>query len=283
MLLRVQKFVLLFHLLTKNQLKAAFGQLFIDNLHCSILFRNMIKINAIVVDDEASARENLTLLLRRFCPQVNVVQSFSLLEPAVEYLRVNPIDVVFLDVEMPEHTGFEIVDYFSEIEFDIVFCTAYDQYAIKAFEVSAIDYLLKPIDITRLKQAVQKLAEKQSFNLSKAQINQINSSFKNTLKVIDKGEKILLQKAEVIAIEAQSAYSTVYTNTQAFTVSKNIAQLEQELANDKFFYRTQKSWIVNLNCVQKVNKANRTISLFNGIEAKISRQKAKDFYDLVSL
>ncbi len=75
---------------------------------------------------------------------------------AVQFLKQNDVDVVFLDVEMPENAGYEIVDYFDEINFDIVFCTAYDKYAIKAFELSAIDYLLKPVEIDRLKQAAQK-------------------------------------------------------------------------------------------------------------------------------
>lgn len=241
----------------------------------------MKSIRALIIDDEASARENLTLLLARFCPNIEVVHSCNVLRKGVDYLKKNPIDVVFLDVEMPEHAGYEIVDFFDEITFDIVFCTAYDKYAMKAFEISAIDYLLKPIDVSRLKQVVQKLTEKQQFKMTQAQVNHLNTSFRNTLKVMNKGERVLLKKPDIIAIEAQSAYSIIYTTNKKYTASKNIAQLEEELKEDTFFYRSQKSWMINLNCIESVNKTSRTIHLPMGIEAKVSRQKAKEFYEMI--
>lgn len=243
----------------------------------------MKSIRALIIDDEASARENLTLLLSRFCPNIEVVHACNVLHKGVDYLKVNPIDVVFLDVEMPEHAGYEIVDFFDEISFDIVFCTAYDKYAIKAFEISAIDYLLKPIDVGRLKQVALKLAEKQQFKMTQTQVNHINTSFRNTIKVMNRGERVLLKKSDIIAIEAQSAYSVIHTTNKQYTASKNIAQLEEELKEDLFFYRCQKSWMVNLNYIQSVNKTNRTVHLSQGIEAKVSRQKAKEFYEMVRL
>ena len=243
----------------------------------------MKSIRALIIDDEASARENLTLLLERFCPNIEVVYACNVLRKGVDYLKENLIDVVFLDVEMPEHAGYEIVDFFDEITFDIVFCTAYDKYAIKAFEISAIDYLLKPIDVGRLKQVAQKLAEKQQFKMTQAQVNHINTSFRNTIKVMNRGERVLLKKSDIIAIEAQSAYSVIHTTNKQYTASKNIAQLEEELKEDLFFYRCQKSWMVNLNYIKRVNKTNRTVHLSQGIEAKVSRQKAKEFYEIVRL
>ncbi|AEV32012.1 LytR/AlgR family response regulator transcription factor [Owenweeksia hongkongensis] len=246
-------------------------------------FAGMDTIRAIIVDDEASARENLSLLVNRFCPQIEVLGCFNLLHKAVQFLKQNEVDVVFLDVEMPENAGYEIVDYFDEINFDIVFCTAYDKYAIKAFELSAIDYLLKPVEIDRLKQAAQKLQERQLHRMSMEQIGQINSSFRNTLKLMDKGERVFVKKTNIIAIEGQAAYSKIYTTERSFTASKNMAQLEEEFAEDSFFYRVQKSWLINLNCIEKVNKSERTVLLTSGIEARVSRQKARDFYSLLNL
>lgn len=245
--------------------------------------KTMKSIRSIIIDDEASARENLSLLLARFCPNIEVVHTCNLLRKGVEYIKENEINVVFLDVEMPEHAGYEIVDFFDEITFDIVFCTAYDKYAIKAFEISAIDYLLKPVDIERLKQVSHKLTEKQQFKMTQEQVNNINTSFRNTLKVMNRGERILLKKPDIIAIEAQSAYSIIHTIDKQYTASKNIAQLEEELKEDSFFYRSQKSWIVNMNYIDGVNKTNRTIHLPKGIEAKVSRQKVKEFYEMISL
>lgn len=243
----------------------------------------MRKIKAIIVDDEASARENLELLVNRFCPTVEILGTFDALLPAVDFLKSHTVDVVFSDVEMPEHAGYEIVDFFETMNFDIIFCTAYDRYAIKAFDLSALDYLLKPIDVSRLKQACKKLEEKQLFKTSKEQINTINSSFRNTLKVMEKGERVLIPKSSIIAIEGQSAYSKIYTQQRSYTASKNMAQLEEELKNEPFFYRIQKSWMINLDRIVSVNKTEKMVFLENDITAKISRQKAKEFYSLINM
>ena len=100
-------------------------------------------IRTIIVDDEGSARELLKELLESFCPDVTIVGQFQNLEMAVEHIRKDTPDLVFLDVEMPRYAGYEILDFFDQIDFNIIFVTAYDKYAIKAFEVSALDYLLK--------------------------------------------------------------------------------------------------------------------------------------------
>ena len=99
----------------------------------------MNKINAILVDDEERARDVLENLLLRFCPTVTLLAKCSNVEHAVEAIKIHQPDVVFLDIEMPNYAGYELVDFFTDINFEIIFVTAYDQYAIKAFEVSAID------------------------------------------------------------------------------------------------------------------------------------------------
>jgi two-component system LytT family response regulator len=109
------------------------------------------KIKAIIVDDEESARDVLQNLLLLFCPNVEVVAKCENVLKAVDAINKEQPDLVFLDIEMPNYAGYEIVNFFDKINFEIIFVTAYDQYAVRAFEVAAIDYLLKPIDIDRLK------------------------------------------------------------------------------------------------------------------------------------
>ena len=120
----------------------------------------MSKIKAILVDDEESARDVLENLLRRFCPEIDLLDKCNNVEQAVESIKQHKPNLVFLDIEMPNYAGYELVDFFTEIDFEIIFVTAYDQYAIKAFEVSAVDYLLKPIEIERLKESVSRVSPK---------------------------------------------------------------------------------------------------------------------------
>jgi two-component system LytT family response regulator len=117
----------------------------------------MKTIKAILVDDEEGARDVLANLLLRFCPNVELLAKCSNIPEAVEQIKSLQPDLVFLDIEMPNYAGYEIVNFFEKIDFEIVFVTAYDQYAIRAFEIAALDYLLKPIDIERLKLAVERV------------------------------------------------------------------------------------------------------------------------------
>lgn len=119
----------------------------------------MEQLRAILVDDEENARDVLESLLNRFCPEVKLLaKCTNVNEPVTEINNLKP-DLVFVDIEMPNYSGLELVKFFDKVNFHIVFVTAYDNYALKAFEVSAIDYLLKPIDIDRLKQTVQRVKQ----------------------------------------------------------------------------------------------------------------------------
>ncbi len=112
----------------------------------------MEKLKAIITDDEQSAQEVLETLLLKYCPNIEIVAICNNLTETVDAIRMNKPDVVFLDIEMPEYAGYEIVNFFDKIDFHIVFVTAYHQYAVKAFEISALDYLLKPIENRPIKE-----------------------------------------------------------------------------------------------------------------------------------
>src|SRR6478735_3401789 len=122
----------------------------------------MNTIRAILVDDEESARDVLQNLLQRFCPEVTLVAKCENVMLAVDVIKKEKPDLVFLDIQMPNYAGYEIVKFFDKVDFEIVFITAYDQYAIRAFEIAAIDYLLKPIDIDRLKLAVKRVKQQRN-------------------------------------------------------------------------------------------------------------------------
>ena len=143
------------------------------------------KLQAIIVDDEAKARRILETFLAEFCPEVSVVAVAEDVPQAVKAIRkLNP-DVVFLDIEMPGYNGFQLLEFFEEIQFEIIFTTAYSEFALKAFQVSAIDYLLKPIQIDQLTKAVEKLTKIKGNSLIRERIETLQANLEeNKIKKI---------------------------------------------------------------------------------------------------
>lgn len=246
----------------------------------------MNKIKAILVDDEEGARDVLENLLLRFCPDVELVAKCANVLDAVEVIKQNQPDLVFLDIEMPNYSGFEIVKFFKEVNFEIIFVTAYDQYAIRAFEVSAIDYLLKPIDIERLKQAIEKVRtqkniEAQSQRLSLLENTLESKQLKNII-VADKGQQHIIPIEHIIAIEAQESYCIIHTIEKNYVASKNLRHFETILEGSPKFFRVHKSWLVNKDCIKNYSKSDLTIQLTNGLTTKLSKYKKAEFEEAIA-
>jgi two-component system, LytTR family, response regulator len=241
----------------------------------------MNKIRAILVDDEESARDVLENLLARFCPEVTLVAKCENVAQAVELIKKESPDLVFLDIEMPNYAGYEIVNFFDKVNFEIIFVTAYDQYAIRAFEIAAIDYLLKPIDIDRLKHSVKRVKQQ----LNTAEQSQRLSLLGNTLEtkqvkniiVHDKGHQYIVAVEDIIAIEALESYCSIHTKDKKHTVSKNLKHFETVLEKLPKFIRVHKSWIINKQCIKNYSKTELSIYLINGLVAKLSKYKKAEF------
>lgn len=242
----------------------------------------MKKLKAILVDDEEAARNVLEQLLNRNCPSIEVVEKCHNVPSAVEQINLHQPDVVFLDVQMPNYAGYEIVNFFEEINFEIIFVTAYDQYAIKAFELSAIDYLVKPINRQRLIEAVEKLAtkveEKSSLEKYKILEQSMNESKIDKIVISELGNQRVIKLEDIIAIEAGGAYSTIHLQSnKPVIISKNLKQFEAMLPEDAQFVRTHKSWIIHLNHLVQYSKTELEIELTNGLKAKLSKYKKAEF------
>lgn len=246
----------------------------------------MNKIKAILADDEESARDVLENLLLRFCPDVEVLAKCENLTQAVEAIKEHRPHVVFLDIEMPNYAGFEIVKFFPEIDFKIVFVTAYDKYAIRAFEVAAMDYLLKPIDIERLKQTVERarkelyLTERQEASLPIVKETLENKLISNVV-LSEKNAQHIVKIDDIIALEAESAYCTVYTAQRNYFISKNLKHFEQLFEELPHFFRSHKSWLINLDHLVSYNRGDMTIALSNAIIAQLSRYKKAEFDEIL--
>lgn len=239
------------------------------------------KLTAIIVDDEESARDVLFNLVERFCPQINIIEKCTNVINAVAAIKQHQPDVVFLDIEMPNYAGYEIVSFFETINFEIVFVTAYDKYAIKAFEVSAVDYLLKPVEIDRLKETVGRIVEKTELKETKQNYKVLTENLKtNSLSKIvvrnSNGQQIIATK-DIIAIEANEAYSFIHTISGRCMMSKNLKYFESILDENPTFFRTHKSWIINLSHLMQFSKSKLEIDLSSGITAKLSKYRKVDF------
>ena len=246
----------------------------------------MKKIRAILVDDEESARDVLQNLLLRFCPDVELIAKCESVLEAVEVIKKEKPDLVFLDIEMPNYAGYELVTLLPKTDFEIIFVTAYDQYAIRAFETAAIDYLLKPIDIERLKVAITRVLTQHNLQQQAQRLSLLRSNLQDkqikSIVISDKGQQHVVSIESIVAIEAQESYSFVHTTEKKFTVSKNLKHFETILSGNASFLRVHKSWIISKKHILNYSKTDLSVSLTKGIVAKLSKYKKAEFEESLS-
>ncbi|MFD1552065.1 hypothetical protein DNU06_00805 [Putridiphycobacter roseus] len=242
----------------------------------------MKMIKAIIVDDEEDARDVLKTLINFSQFPIEIQAMCKSLKEAVTNIKQLKPDVVFLDIQMPEYAGYEIVNFFDEMEFEIVFITAYDKYALKAFEMSAIDYLVKPINRTRLNESLQRISEKVDQKNTHAAYAVLLETLQN--KTFDKivipeiDGNLILNLKDIICIQGYGSYVIIHQlNTEKLTVSKNLKYFEKSLPEESNFFRSQKSWIINLDHIKKYNANQGNIYLSNDIIAKLSPTKITAF------
>lgn len=245
------------------------------------IFTAVKRIKAILVDDEESARDVLENLLLRFCPDVELLKKCENIPQAVEAIKELQPDLVFLDIEMPQYAGFEIARFFDEMPFHIIFVTAYDRYAIRAFDLAAIDYLLKPVDIPRLKLAVERAhlrvdSEKQAQRITSLK-NNMESQSVSSIIVSDKNQQHLIPTSGLIAIEAQESYCILHTTDKTYLASKNLKHFETILESNPDFLRVHKSWIINKKHLKHYSKSELNIHMSNGIITRLSKYKKTEF------
>lgn len=244
------------------------------------------KIQAIIIDDEARARNSLTKLLADYHPNVEIIASCASVPEGVLAINQKRPQLVFLDIEMPEYNGFELLSFFREIDFDIIFVTAYNDYALKAFEVSAVDYLLKPVDIDKLKAAINKVEHKLSAFDMQAKMDVLKDSFKtgqfNRIALPVSEGLLFVEVPDIVYLEAEGAYTTVWLqNGSKILVSKKMKFFEEILETRQNFFRSHRSFIVNINFLKKYSKNEGSLTLDNGKVAYISRERKAEFEELL--
>ncbi len=240
------------------------------------------KLKAIIVDDEESARNILYNLLQPYKTDIEIMALCENVESAVDVIKKHQPNVVFLDIEMPNYSGLELVSFFENINFEIIFVTAYNHFAVKAFELSAFDYLLKPIELARLDTSIKNFIQKA--NKEKDALNyqilkeSLSGKMAQKMIVNVQGNQKTLALSDIIAIEANEAYTVIYDiNKQQYTMSKNLKHFETLFAENNYFFRVHKSWIVNSQYILHISNAEYTIFLQNNIQAKLSKYKKAEF------
>jgi two-component system LytT family response regulator len=234
-------------------------------------------MKAIIIDDENRARMSLSLLLTEYCPEVEVVAMCENLPEGVKAIRKFNPDLVLLDIEMPGHSGLELLDFFDEkeITFSVIFTTAYNEYAIQAFKLSAIDYLLKPINPEELAMAVSR-AQRQKTMQFKVLSENIQSEFYEKIAVPSGSNLILLNIADIVYIKGEGAYSEVHLKDKTkHLITRNLKNFEDILLKDKRFVRIHKSYLINFNAVVLYNKADGgSLEMSTGKILPVSSDKA---------
>jgi two-component system LytT family response regulator len=233
-------------------------------------------MRAIIVDDERNARLALRGVLEEYFPEIEIVSESVDVPSAVKSIHVNKPELVFLDIAMPGYSGLELLKFFdeSQINFKIIFVTAYAEYAINAFELSAVDYILKPIRVEALQRALSKLNEGKS--LDSLKVLQGNLEMPQNKKIaLNTGDGItFIELQDILYLKADGSYTHFFiSNISKITISKKISEFErlEQIGN---FMRIHRSHIINLERIQKILKQDGgTVVMDNGDDLSISNDK----------
>lgn len=243
----------------------------------------MNTIKSLIIDDELNNCHNLQNILARYCPEVDVLGMAHNATEGLELILKEQPDLVFLDIQMPGGSGFDLLASIKNPDFDVIFVTAYNQYAIKAIRMSAIDYLLKPINILELREAVSRVKAKNELKSSKSNHLQNyleNQSLSQSQRKIalPTSERLLYVKIEdIIRCQGENNYTKFYLNNgQPVLVSKTIKEYEELLKEDGFI-RVHQSHLINTKHVKSYEKREGGyLKMVDGSTVSISRQR-KDF------
>lgn len=244
-------------------------------------------IKAILIDDEPDALEMLEWQLKQYCRQVQIVALCTSVDEGIAAIHQHAPQLVFLDIEMPHKSGFEVIKAFPDPSFEIIFITAYNQFALQAFKAAALDYLLKPVDAEDLVKSIARFEKKQLHHSLKQQLEQLLQEYKPARPAI---ERISLPTAdgiffvspqEIMRAEASGNYVTVYfTDNKKLLLAKTLKDIE-ELLQGHTFIRIHQSHLVNIDHISKYSKSDGGIVFMkDGSKLPVSRQRKDELTKL---
>jgi two-component system, LytTR family, response regulator len=243
-------------------------------------------LNTVIIDDEKNALDVLDMQLNQFCKEVCIVAKCDAGEKGIAAIKKYNPDLVLLDIEMPHKNGFDVLKETSQFNYNVIFTTAYDQFAIKAFKFSAIDYLLKPIDIVELQQAIEKAKNKKgNINLDdklKLFFSQLQPAARLTNKIAlpVSGGMEFMDPDDIIRCESDSNYTHIFlANGKKITLAKTLKEVEENIEGSPF-YRIHQSHLINMNHICKYIKGDGAyVVMKDGTQIGISRNKKEPFME----
>jgi two-component system, LytTR family, response regulator len=246
-------------------------------------------LRAVIIDDSAQARKLLRLMLMELTPDVKILGEAENVDEGLRLIERERPDAVFLDIEMPGKTGLQLAEILLENQFkgNVVFTTAYNAYAIKAFRLSAIDYLLKPIQEDQLVEAVEKLKEEKenrdNANRLKALTENLQEDRNEVLCIPTQSGFEYVPITEVEYLEADGSYVNIYcTNNRCKTVSKNLKYFEKALTDSTNFIRPHRSYLVNVDYVTNYSKSDGGyLMLKRKVQIPVSRERKQAIQDML--
>lgn len=244
------------------------------------------KINSIIVDDEPGNVITLRELLRHYCPDVNVIGTAADSVKGFESIsKLNP-DLVFLDIEMPYGNAFDLLDQLSPVKFEVIFITAFDNYAVKAFKYAALDYILKPVSIEELKLAVNKVKKRLDEKIENVRVTTLLNNLKaagsqNSKIGLATDNGFLLEEVHnILYLEASGSYTFVFTReNKKYTIAKSLKEFEEVLP-EPFFCRIHHSYIINMAGIKKYSKGRGgMVEMVNGTCIDVAVRKKELFLE----
>jgi len=244
---------------------------------------NMIR--SIIVDDEPKNIRVLRGLLEEFCPAVAVLGEASSADQALPLIQLHQPDLVFLDIEMPFGNAFDLLDRLKPVEFEIVFITAFDEYTLKAFKYSALDYLLKPVNIDELKEAVKKASRRiEHKNINKQlanlfhNLNKPHASLQRIAFPAKDGSLFFIELNEIVRFEAKNGYTYVHTRDQQSYISSRTIKEYEMLLPPELFFRVHNSTIINLTHISKYHRGRGgMIEMNDGATIEVATRRKEEF------
>lgn len=241
------------------------------------------KIRTILIEDERKSLLTLQTLLERYCPEIKIIGTGNCVEAGVRVIQELQPELVFLDIAMPDGDAFDLLRRLGKVDFEIIFITAYNDFALKAFEFSALHYLLKPINYTELQTAVKRFLKIRPASNIQPRLDILNSSLKSHFDKISMPSNdglIFIDIPDIVRFEASGNYSTVFLSKgENLVVTKTLNQFEEILAG-LHFIRIHNTHLINLKYVKKYQRGQGgVVTMFNGTQLTVSRTRKNEFIE----
>lgn len=240
-------------------------------------------ITAILIDDEKSNSDILTEILKQYCPAVSVVGSCRNIDEAGKLIAATDPQLIFLDIQMPNGSGFDLLDRIRNRQLEVIFVTAYDNFLLQAIRYSALDYVLKPVNIVEITQAVKKAEERIASRQANRQLelllsNMLQPVHAQRIAIPSKEGYVFVPVTDIIRLEASGAYTTIFIhNGESHLTSRNIRDYE-DLLPSSLFCRIHHAHLVNLNYIKTYHKGRGGyVEMTNGISIEVSVRKKEEF------